>query len=207
MQKISLVHPTIGLVNLLELLIQEGEINKRDKILTDIMDCKSELEKIPIGAYRYLQVRNSIEIIQKHTDKKILSCKKGCSACCHIPVHLTKSEATVIKNLGKELNVDKERAKKQANIKGIDNFMKLSLEDRKCVFLHNNVCSIYELRPIYCMTFKVISDPKYCNTEHQHLVKSITNEKEEVMHNALINCEGEIDVGKTRTIADVVLDD
>lgn len=72
------------------------------------------------------------------------ACRKGCSHCCHIGVALTQTEAEII---GKAIC----RKPMQVN--------RSPALDKKdygyhypCTFLIENVCSIYEHRPLTCRT-------------------------------------------------------
>jgi Fe-S-cluster containining protein len=166
-------------------------------------DFIKKINEYKVGHDRFNAVS---ELFNEHMDRKPIdkeiSCKKGCSNCCTIPVHLTKSESIVIKDLANKHGVDIDRAKKQSQSKKW--FQDLDVKDRKCVFLHHNVCSIYEFRPFYCRTFKVVSSPKFCNTKYNHKVKQKLNLFLEIIHNALINCEDETDIKQSRTISSTV---
>lgn len=205
METVYLKHPTHGIVDYLE------NSNQKDKnlILKDILNLKKEIEKMPVGVNRFKLIGKAIDRAQAkdnaNTNLKV-SCKKGCSSCCYIPVHVTNSEAEILTLLAKELKVDIEKMKLQAKTKNQKEWMALPLADSKCVFLHHDVCSIYEVRPLYCRTFKVVSNPKYCNTKHQHLVRQKLDLTSEILHNALINAEGEIDAGNSKTIPQAILE-
>lgn len=76
----------------------------------------------------------------------LAACKKGCSACCHIPVILLASEAKVIaKEIGVTLKlVPLERRNQPAP--------KFQGEGYACPLLKEQKCSIYESRPLVCRT-------------------------------------------------------
>lgn len=101
-------------------------------------------------------------IVQKH-----LSCKKGCTACCHSQVSVTQEETSLLAELIKEgIEVDLNRLfiQKSAGNSAKDWFQ-LAFNDRKCVFLNDSgECKIYENRPAVCRTNFVISDPTLCDT-------------------------------------------
>jgi len=81
-----------------------------------------------------------------------LTCKRGCSHCCTIPVAVCAPEAHLIaQHTRRNLDLSEEEpltAEQNA--------------DAPCVFLKNNECSIYEVRPYVCRTFGSFEDPKYC---------------------------------------------
>ena len=74
-------------------------------------------------------------------------CQKGCSFCCHQSLMITSWEAEQIEKLtGRQADqkVNYEWGKGNAR-----DFMH-RYSGVPCTFLNNNVCSIYELRPIAC---------------------------------------------------------
>lgn len=84
------------------------------------------------------------------------SCKKGCSNCCYQNVTIFESEAKFLSKKYKEkLIAKREELTKQKDIE--------NKQPRKCVFLENGECSIYEDRPFTCKKYFVKSDPKDCD--------------------------------------------
>jgi len=108
------------------------------------------------------QVRHFADQFMEHEEyKKHVSCKKGCSFCCHSEIYCTSFEAKDIKKFVRKnkIKYDKELLKKQR--KGYDN---LKWAEKKCVFLSNKgECNIYEVRPMVCRTHNAISDPEICD--------------------------------------------
>jgi len=79
------------------------------------------------------------------------SCIK-CGNCCRVGfVYLTRTD---IKNISKRLGLQPEEFKKKytTNILWLGRTMKWA-EKGGCVFLKNNMCSIYESRPEQCSTY------------------------------------------------------
>lgn len=86
------------------------------------------------------------------------SCKRGCSACCHINVDITNDEAEILRKLphGREnLELHKKLGHSPRS--------NLSKEQSACPFLKDNECSIYDNRPFACRVYHVVSDPKFCD--------------------------------------------
>ena len=73
-------------------------------------------------------------------NKKEIQCKAGCTACCYIDVDVSGDEAAVIINYCKEngIEIDQDYLTKQAAV-GRKSYSPLS----RCVFLKDNLCSIY----------------------------------------------------------------
>jgi len=94
-------------------------------------------------------------------------CNKG--DCCYINVDITFPEAQLISQwigtisslplfLGEEawkrLNIQADLLEKlPTSLSTADEFIKLPLEHRKCIFLKNERCSIYEVRPVKCRSY------------------------------------------------------
>jgi Fe-S-cluster containining protein len=95
------------------------------------------------------------------TDQEI-SCKRGCSACCHLSVDVSADEARVLRHRWDGKN--KNRLKKQAKVESTELFAKiLGWEDSACVFLKDNECSVYDVRPASCRTHFTIDESSQCD--------------------------------------------
>ncbi|MCP4912250.1 MAG: YkgJ family cysteine cluster protein [Oligoflexia bacterium] len=128
--------------------------------------------KDPIKRARFFhqQIDEKIdEITNDEFVKNNISCKKGCSACCHSQVTVTRSEADLLAHVleNKKIEIDFEKLEKQANAQNSSSsFYRLSFEARGCVMLDDQGnCQIYEDRPAVCRTNYVVSDPELCSTE------------------------------------------
>jgi len=119
-----------------------------------------------------------------------ISCRKGCSFCCKTPVDLTIDEAELLLKYCKQesIEVDWEKAKRQSKHDG-SNWQQLSPEDQECVFLKNDMCSVYEWRPIVCRKLIVLSDAKYCDTitYPNHVVQRVNVPEVEIITSAIWN--------------------
>jgi Fe-S-cluster containining protein len=79
-------------------------------------------------------------------------CQSGCSYCCHtrveaLPVEVFRIAQHLSQRAGTQLNEFKDRLKKQ--VSAADGA--LSWQDRPaCIFLEDDRCSIYEIRPGVC---------------------------------------------------------
>jgi Fe-S-cluster containining protein len=107
------------------------------------------------------------EVFSDPIVKENISCKKGCSACCHTQVSATQDEAILLADLIKKGHkIDWTRFHKQKQVGNSHaDWYKLSHADRGCIFLDSEKgCSIYEHRPLVCRTNNVISSTKNCDT-------------------------------------------
>ena len=93
-------------------------------------------------------------------NKNEIQCKAGCTACCFIDVDVSGDEAATIINYCREndISIDKDYLLKQAAV-GRKSYSELS----RCVFLKDNLCSIYPVRPIACRKHWVKTDPALCD--------------------------------------------
>lgn len=88
-------------------------------------------------------------------------CEKGCSACCNIPVNVSRLEAEYIhQKTGHKLS----------------NRTILKTGRSPCPFLASDgSCSIYQYRPYNCRTFHTLDNPKYCSTDENHAVYGVSS--------------------------------
>jgi len=101
------------------------------------------------------------EIWDKHPNKESISCKKGCSFCCHINVDIFPEEAEII--LDEIGMIDKEQIEHLKEQIGLDVMERPLIKNSACVFLKSGQCSIYDVRPINCRKFFVINNPLECD--------------------------------------------
>jgi len=102
--------------------------------------------------------------------RKPISCKAGCSACCHLKVDIVPFEAELIKNhvIDNGIKFDRERLAIQTRALklGVGAYEQLPFEERQCIFLNSEQrCSIYSVRPLMCRRHFVQSDPAFCRTQ------------------------------------------
>ena len=122
----------------------------------------------PAGPARARLLRDHVESEIAAGANIEVSCKKGCSACCHMEVEITNYEAEILKDVvtsgyvieRQRLQVQSQRGLQDpAWREGIRN------KDNPCVFLDpEGSCGIYENRPVMCRRHSVTSPPKNCAT-------------------------------------------
>ncbi|MFG1499895.1 YkgJ family cysteine cluster protein [Halobacteriovorax sp. XZX-3] len=100
----------------------------------------------------------------------MISCRKGCSACCHTQVSVNKDEAELLASriLEDGIRVDVELLAIQYAA-GNDSaaWFSIPYKQRGCVFLDDKgTCRVYSDRPSVCRTNYVISDAKHCDTSN-----------------------------------------
>ena len=93
-----------------------------------------------------------------------ISCGKGCSHCCHISVAVDGKEADLIYEMADGWDEDEvAHMRRQAEFTW-EEWMTKPIEQRRCIFLKNNTCSIYEFRPASCRKMFVVSPAEMCDT-------------------------------------------
>lgn len=136
-----------------------------------IKQMRKKLAKLgnPMKAASYVHKKIDEEIEQQFKNpnvKELVSCKRGCNACCHTQVAVTEGEAALLAEriLEDNLDINFARLLMQANFSNdSSSFYKLAYQDRACVFLSDEgTCQAYDIRPSVCRTNFVLSDPANC---------------------------------------------
>ncbi len=172
-------------------LNEPGSQEKIDQILKLMDDYIVQLKTL--GAQNHIstttQVYEAIDGFFVNTPeegKKEIKCKAGCTGCCYIDVDISELEAAVIIDhcLKNDIVIDKAYLAQQAAA-GRKSYSALS----RCVFLKDNFCTIYTVRPIACRKHWVMTDPQLCDFS-----KNITNQvggffniNTEIMASAMLN--------------------
>ncbi len=129
---------------------------------------KDEILAIPEGPARARKLHTLVEKEIEQGAEIEISCKKGCSACCHMEVEITTYEAQILAKLIQDGHaIDHDRLQRQSERSLQDCQWKQGPRnpDSKCVFLNNEgACSIYEHRPVMCRRHSVTSPAKNCET-------------------------------------------
>lgn len=101
---------------------------------------------------------------------KDVSCKAGCTHCCHLSVSTNEEEAVLLLAdcFERNISIDWSRIEKQASIgdNDIEYLTKLTKDENRCEFLgEDKLCKVYEHRPNSCRKYLVKNDPADCNTD------------------------------------------
>lgn len=113
--------------------------------------------------------------------KPLISCRKGCAHCCHINVDVYNNELPVIMEYVQENGIPVNIEYLQRQVSGPE-CLKSAVS--ACVFLKDNLCSIYPVRPIMCRKYRVVSPPLLCETSKIRDIKVYFDLNIEVMLSA-----------------------
>lgn len=108
------------------------------------------------------------EGLAKNPEQQISCYNCTAAYCCHQSVEISEAEASVIAQYCKENNIiipRKYLQKQLAHNRNEIAFVGCSA----CVFLKNNRCSVYPVRPASCRTHYVVTPIELCDTKkHKH---------------------------------------
>lgn len=114
-------------------------------------------------------------IITQRTTEKGTTCREGCSSCCKLPASATVAEmAPVVSYLSDRKAVRALEQRIASYLEVAASFVLNDPADRArffktmkmdCVFLRDNKCEIYPLRPASCRFHYVVSHPKHCGPD------------------------------------------
>jgi len=113
-----------------------------------------------------------------------VACRRGCSHCCYLNVDVTEQEARLLIYAAKkdQVPIDQEHLRAQRDAGAM--FHTLSLEHRRCVFLKQGECQVYEHRPVSCRKYQVLDSSQYCDTvkyPNWHVLNFVNFESECLM--------------------------
>ena len=147
---------------------------------------ESNLESAVIGFYDLMDENSNTMDVET---KSKISCRKGCAHCCHLFVSVSVREAVVIKGFCEDNNMplDEDYLTTQSKYTP-ENYT--TQEKTACVFLNErNECKIYDVRPLACRKYFVITEPKLCNSKEypKGIIGKISDINAELMASAMID--------------------
>ncbi len=139
------------------------------------MNCNRQNNADPASPAAKLELLSTIyEVYDEWAQQFPLACRKGCAACCTQSVTMTGLEGSVIlefaaRTRGQQWLLEKlckTAAGQSTALITTNQFAEACLNQREvaeeslegwnfspCVFLQDNICSIYEVRPFGCRSF------------------------------------------------------
>lgn len=141
----------------------EQEVDRLLKHYSDL------LSALPPGAPRGRKVHELINEQEELSSHIKTSCQKGCGACCHLEVEITRDDAVVLADslavgLADGLPIDTSKLYQLSLRSRLDAaWSKGFVEANRCVFLGaDNACRNYHSRPSVCRKHSVISAVEEC---------------------------------------------
>lgn len=147
-------------------------------------------------SHRYVD-RYTNEVLANPVAKKFLTCHKGCTACCHSQVSVSRDEAELLahKVIHEGVEIDLQKLYIQGNVENNPRaWFELPYNMRGCVFLaEDGACQVYEDRPAVCRTNNALSSPSQCDTRDgiEKPVRLLNTEKADMVVIASYEAAGE----------------
>jgi Fe-S-cluster containining protein len=139
-----------------------------DQLHEELVNATSELAKASAGPARARLLHSYVETEIAAGANIEVSCKKGCSACCHMEVEVTNYEAEILKEVvvaGYKINRERLQAQSKRGLQDKAWREGMRNSNNPCVFLDDEgSCGIYENRPVMCRRHSVTSPAKNCET-------------------------------------------
>lgn len=161
-------------------------------------DVKKEIKEMIVSSgiiqATYNAYGNIDNVIAKaiENDPAPISCHNCVAAyCCHQNVEICEAEAKIIGQYCKEENIIIPKSYLQEQLK-YNKDQIAQVDCSACVFLKNNRCSIYPVRPTACRTYYVQTPIEYCDTKKYkgHVIGQNSNPLAEMIKMALFDVGG-----------------
>ena len=180
-------------------LVLAGSIEgaSKETMETWVSDQVKNLDKIP-SKKRISAILKAIDKTNQNTHAKV-SCRSGCSHCCHQPIMITAPEVEhIMEYVNKHhIEIDKSKLDIHSKWEKADYYKKENRPLTGCVFLSKEgQCRIYDHRPATCRTYFVRSNPKFCKIKYKHKhpnYEIAINLKAEVLLSALWSYGGAVE--------------
>lgn len=116
------------------------------------------------------------------TTKLNMHCKSGCSKCCYVDLSIFEIEKSNIISWFKRQSTEEKIQLKKLWNKPLNSQLNFNNEEVKsCAFLNNEMCTIYEARPLICRTQGIAL--MYTHLSNNKKYVDICPLNEEVLHN------------------------
>lgn len=98
---------------------------------------------------------------------KNITCRTGCTHCCRQLVLISEPEAKELVQVARQqkIPIDYRKLMRQSTCGQANDWSDLNQPDRDCIFLKDNLCQVYEQRPLACRKYFSVGDPALCNIE------------------------------------------
>lgn len=147
-------------------ILNEEEFSSFEKeVLRLLSHYSALLAKYPAGASRGRKVQALIDEQVELSAHIKTTCQKGCGACCHLEVEITRDDAEILADsIASGIGVSSDDLLQLAQRQRLDSeWTKGAVPSNRCVFLGpDNACRNYENRPSVCRKHSVVSPVIEC---------------------------------------------
>jgi len=153
---------------------------------------EAALRAAPPGAERARLLHRLMDQELEAAAHAPVSCRKGCSGCCHYEVQITGDEAALLKEAVEDgIEIDRERLARLAARKERDpEWAQFAVPENRCVFLSDEgACRVYAARPASCRKHLVTSPAALCSLPGQEVIP-VPLLQAEVLMSAALGLEG-----------------
>ena len=161
--------PTAQLRRTLQEKANSAEPQEFESVLEAIRSLFEKYTQILSGAApgkaRAVRLHALIDQAMEAAKSLPISCRKGCSACCHFAVEITSDEAELMRDLLEAgIKIDSDKLGRQSRLDLDSAAWRIPWSDEsRCVFLGNDSdCRIYEHRPVACRKLLVTTPAALC---------------------------------------------
>lgn len=129
---------------------------------------QAKLLEFKPGVDRGVALHQMMERELKSVSQIPISCRRGCTGCCHYEVEITQNEAAILREIVLSgMAIDRKRLALQASReRKSTEWRRFGSRDNRCVFLsEDGACGIYEDRPSICRKHVVTTPATACATE------------------------------------------
>lgn len=170
----KLLKSSPGMNHFIEVFYEKGDFGMLVEAVRLITKWMSMLVSLPKEKRAKLAHGFTDQILKEKMrgSQNKISCKRGCSHCCYMPVAITEDESKLLLNHLDDAKIA--QLKRQANL-STQEMQEASKDVRRCAFLGaNEECTIYEDRPLTCRTYFVTSPPKLCDIGKNKTIDVLT---------------------------------
>lgn len=190
-----------------EILSEEEFISFDNEVNRLLLHYINLLSDLPPGVMRGRKVHELIEEQEQLSSHIKTSCQRGCGACCHLEVEITRDDAMVLAESLRAVVVDRGRLRELSKRERLDKaWAQGFIASNRCVFLgSDNACRNYANRPTVCRKHSVISPAIECEKQGGQPVPKVIPMAEIIM-SAAVNLP-ENDFGSLAKMLQKVLDE
>ena len=163
--------PTNRLKSILSKKANAADRAELDSILESVRSLFEKYTRIlqdtPPGIPRAMSLHQLIDRALDEAKSLPITCRSGCSGCCHFAVEITRDEAELlVELLASGVGIDLEKLERQAEREPNSPEWQVHWSNEsRCVFLGSDSrCRIYEHRPAACRKLLVTTPAALCTS-------------------------------------------